>query len=289
MQCLTLALCLSTAASASLLRRQVQCNDPTSGECWNNNLEVYEDQVCTPTNSTGDPDFNAPCNAVEVLTAECVYGTADLDSINSSLESGEDLSMLSNATQRICVCESQFFDQLQGCEACYTGHGFGEYIDITPSAISSLSAQYCAVTNTPTLGLAYVLFGIATDYQSGVLTKSSTSTVSTFSDPIGNKTDASYYFTPSVTGSAAYIVPAQTTSSASGSGSTTGSESAVSTSLSTSGGQIVPTASVSEASTASGSASGSAASASTTASGADRKQALAVVAVVAVAGFVAML
>lgn len=288
-------LSLSALASASLLKRQVQCADPNSEAC-SDRQEMYLAEVCTPSNASGYPDFDAPCNAVQRITAACMYGAAGLGLLtggtsDSTATGEEDPPELSNSTQRTCICESQFFDQTNGCEDCYKGHGFGQDGDVTgPDVFSSLSSQYCAVTYTPTVGIADFLDAYAATAQSTQSTAASNSTGFTLSDPIGNKTAVSYYFTPSVTGSAAYLV-AEATDSASTSGSVSGSGSgsAMSTSMHTSNGQIVQTASVSEAGSASGSASGSAATASTTKSGAGKQEAAAVAGVIAFAGFVALL
>lgn len=292
-----LALCLSAAASASLFKRQVQCSDYTSEDCLDREGE-YSEEVCMPTNSSGYPDFNAPCVAVQAITAQCIYGSAGLSLLTGNGygdPTEEEPATLSNSTQRDCICESQFFAETLGCEDCYTAHGLAEIAgDVNVGLISSISSQYCAVTNTPTAGIADVLYSYAT--ASSQSTSSASADTSSFSDPIGNKTAVSYYFTPSVTGSAAYVV-AQATGSASTSGITggsasSGSASSLSTSLRTSDGQIVPTAATNAQGSASGSgsASSSAATASTTgSSGAGKQEVAAVAGVIALAGVVAML
>ncbi|KAK5115805.1 hypothetical protein LTR85_009399 [Meristemomyces frigidus] len=289
-----LALYLSAATSASLLGRQVQCSDYTSEDCLEREAE-YLEEVCMPTNATGYPDFNAPCVAAQAITAECIYGAAGLSELTGGSGNDptqEEPAMLSNSTQRDCICESQFFAETLACEDCYEAHGATDEGYVAASVISSISSQYCAVTNTPTLGLADVLYSYATATSQS---SSASADTSSFLDPIGNKTAVSYYFTPSVTGSAAYIV-AQATESASTSGiasgsASSGSGSSLSTSLHTSDGQIVATASASAVGSASGtgSASGSAATASTTgSSGAGRQEAAAMAGVIALAGFVVM-
>ncbi|KAK4539340.1 hypothetical protein LTR36_000771 [Oleoguttula mirabilis] len=293
-----LALGLSTAASASLLKRQVQCSDYSSDDCLEREGE-YIEAVCMPTNATGYPDFNAPCVAIEAITAECMYGSAGLSGLTGGDGSDptEEPAMLSISTQRTCVCESQFFAQAVGCEACYKAHGAADDESgyMAPSLISSISLTYCAVTNTPTLGIADFLYSYAT--ASSQSASSASEVTGSFTDPIGNKTAVSYYFTPSITGSAAYIV-AEATESVSISGiasasASSGSASSVSTSLHTSDGMIVPTASAAGAAgsaSSSGSASGSAATASTTgSSGAGKQEAAAVAGVIALAAFVAII
>ncbi|TKA79505.1 hypothetical protein B0A55_02447 [Friedmanniomyces simplex] len=310
MQHLTLlTLGLAAASSASLLARQIQCSDPTSDNCLQQESD-YLQQVCMPTNSTGDPDFNAPCNQVQAITVECIYGSTGLSSLTSSGASsnsgygsdglGGSPARLSNSTQRECVCESQFFGILAGCNDCYNAHGGaqdGVLGTVAPSFYASASSSYCAVTNTPTVGFDDVLYGFATgSVGSSVASAASTASASSFSDPVGNKTAVSYYFTPSVTGSSAWIVAQATesvsNSTASGSGSASGSASSQSASVATSNGQIVATAGA--ASKTSGSATGTASGASGTASttgssGAGKQEAAAVAGVIALAGFVILL
>ncbi|KAK5691738.1 hypothetical protein LTR17_025598 [Elasticomyces elasticus] len=264
-----LTLGLAAASSASSLKRQLQCGgDPFSDDCEQHESD-YLQQVCMPINATGYPDTNAPCIQVQAITYECIYGPAGLQSLlgndSSSTYSEEDTPVLSNNTQRECVCQSQFFNILQGCNDCYNAHGASGddsvLGDIAPSFFASASSSYCAVTNTPTLGFAEVLYNFATE------TPASTATPSSFSDPIGNQTAVSYYYTPSLTGSAAYVIAQATGSASSGSvsGSQTASGSGASetASVATSNGQIVATAA---AQTSSGSATGTASGASGTAS-----------------------
>lgn len=243
-----MGLCVAAAtASANIFRRQVNCSNPNSFQCEQEILS-YLTEVCIPTNATGGPDFNAPCVATRLIEVECMYGSRGIDFLlgnndpNSGSFSEQSPPLLSNTTQRDCLCESQFFDEVQGCLDCYTAHGggdaFGEVINT--KQLSSMSSSYCAVTNTPTQGLAEVLYSLAPTTSSP-----SSAATSAFSDPIGNKTAVSYYFTPSVTGSAAWYV-AQATMSASNVTAAGGSgASTTSMSVFTSNGQIVPTAGVS--------------------------------------------
>ncbi|KAK0891601.1 hypothetical protein LTR02_013919 [Friedmanniomyces endolithicus] len=290
---------LAATSSASLLKRQLQCSDPTSSDCQQQEND-YLQQVCVPTNATGDPDYNAPCNQVQAISAKCVYGPSWASVLNAQATSNGNTSydsptMQSNGTQRNCVCESQFWSLVQGCNDCYNAHGGVQEGLVGTAAVSifgSVSSSYCAVTNTPTLGFADVLYGIAT--APGANATSSPATA--FTDPIGNQTAVSYYFTPSVTGSSAWVV-AQATGSASsgtasGSASGSGSASSQSASVATSNGQIVATggAASTTAGSASGTASAASGSASTTGkSGAGKQEAAAVAGVIALAGLVALL
>ncbi|KAK3680300.1 hypothetical protein LTR78_000678 [Recurvomyces mirabilis] len=304
-----ITLALATSSSANFLKRQADCSDPNSYQCQISQAQ-YLVGVCQPTNDTGSPDLTAPCNQVSAITAQCVYGADGLAAFNGdptsydNSNSDADVPMLSNGTQRDCVCSSQFFNVLGGCSDCYKAHGVGEdptsgYVD--PAFISSASSSYCAVTNTPTVGFAEVLYAYVTgDVGSSLASVASTASVtSTFSDPIGNNTAVSLYYTPSITGSSAWVVaqatetPSNSTmssgsSSESASGSASGSAS--SAQLATSNGQIVPTAGASSTASRSGSgtASGSAAASASGSSGAGKKEAAAIAGVVALAGFVAL-
>ncbi|KAK5738183.1 hypothetical protein LTR17_006213 [Elasticomyces elasticus] len=285
MQHLTLlTLGLAAVSSASSMKRQLQCStDPTSDDCQEQEAD-YIQQVCNPTNTTGYPDFNAPCNQIQAITLQCMYGAAGLSALQGDVPDAsygsddEDNSVetVSNTTQQECICQSQWFNIAAGCNDCYHAHGAsgGDNIvgDLAPSLFASLSSSYCAVTNTPTMGFDMVVYGLATgSVASSLASVASTASPSTFSDPIGNQTAVSYYYTPSITGSAAWVL-AQATSSAT-SGSADGSDSASQTasgsgasetaSVATSNGQIVATAA---AQTSSGSATGTASGASGTAS-----------------------
>ncbi|KAK3618015.1 hypothetical protein LTR56_024925 [Elasticomyces elasticus] len=283
MQHLTLlTLGLAAASSASSMKRQLQCStDPTSDDCQMQEAD-YIQHVCNPANATGYPDFNAPCNQIQAITLQCMYGPAGLSALQGDVSDAsygsddEDNSVetQSNSTQQECICQSQWFNIAAGCNDCYNAHGAsgGDNIvgDLAPSLFASLSSSYCAVTNTPTMGFDEVLYGLATgSVASSLASVASTASPSTFSDPIGNQTAVSYYYTPSITGSAAWVLAQATSSATSAGGSESGSETASSsgssetTSVATSNGQIVATAA---AQTSSGSATGTASGASGTAS-----------------------
>ncbi|KAF2162151.1 hypothetical protein M409DRAFT_27534 [Zasmidium cellare ATCC 36951] len=271
------------------------------------------EEACNPSNSSGLPDFNAPCNAVIAIEYQCIYGPDYLTAAQSSgpynrlrrrqSSSSDDdsddsdddsLPEQNNSTQRTCICESQFFAQVQGCANCYSAHGSPQGIDdglSDASALASLSSAYCAASATPTLGLADYLFDWADSYNASH-PATATATASTMSDAIGNRTDVSLYFTPSVTGTAAWLIAEATSGASSGMGSFA--------SENTSGGMIVPTASANNAAAASGAqttggasgsgasgASGSGASATSSAGGA--VVTAAGVGMLGLAGLVAML
>ena len=161
--------------------------------------------------------------------------------------------------------------------------------DFSNSIFSSLSSEYCAASATPTLGLLDFVDKFESTNAAVSTIKSEQSkaaTTSPFTDLIGNKTQASLYFTPAVTGSQAWDVGKVT-------------EKGATTSSHVVSGQIVPTVGAERASTTSagngGSAgtstgTGSAATTSSTGSnGAGRKEAAAVAGVVGLAGLVVIL
>ena len=137
-------------------------------------------------------------------------------------DNGPDLQ--SNETQRVCVCESQFWDQVAGCFACYKKHGSLELEGTIPeSLLSSASSTYCAASATASVGLADFLYNIAlgvTPTATGSATGTETASVK-YADPIGNKTEVSYYYTQAVTGTAAWSLVQPTGSADSASYTTT--------------------------------------------------------------------
>lgn len=184
---------------------------------------AYIDSVCSPSNATGYPDLEFPCNAVQAIQAQCIYGTTGLDIImgdenpspSSSAQkrqSSPDDSLpkaQSNATQQVCFCKSEFWSLTAACASCYSAHGDHELEKSAgKSAVESLSEKYCAASATPSLGLADYLFQFAGDFEA-----SSSPKTSKFKDSIGNKTEISYYYTASVTGSQAWVVADPTATS----------------------------------------------------------------------------
>jgi hypothetical protein len=272
--------------------------------------QLHIDQVCRPSNSTGY-NLDAPCNQMDVITTECIHGADGLalytghgdagalgEAVNNpDFEGDEDsVAVLSNNTQRDCICQSNYYQAIQGCYDCYDKHGFGDAVALDMPIISSVSSSYCAVSNTPTGGFIDILNTVEALVESSVMAQgtSDTSTTATYSDPLGNNTAVPKYFTPSATGNGGWSVAeaTQTPSNRTMTGPTTASSS---TSLSVSNGQIVPTVDGVSSKT-SGSASGTAsgalapASASTTAgSGVGRQEVAAMACVAALFGLVTLM
>ena len=198
--------------------------------------DVYE-KICMPTNSTGFPDFSAPCNSWSRTQQLCVYGEQirpivdDPGLNNYEKVDGESMKQHSFGFQRDCICQSQVFDQMRGCMTCNDALGGDSGSIIASSAIESFSSSYCAVATTPTRGYVAAINSVLAEVaeQTDVPTSSSSSP-----NHFGSETDVSLYYTPSATGASAWDV-----------GLPTGVSAAFS-SLHTSGGQIVPTADAGE-------------------------------------------
>lgn len=236
MQHLFLLTLAASTAHALLPKRQYQAQGSIFdylGSVDDQNTQ-YLDNICIPHDpNTGLPDANAPCMASSAIFYQCVYGVdvfnmtdgssnskrqvsdpppdgnPDNDGSSSDDDDPSDLTEQTLSAQRTCICESQFFDQTAGCMDCFKAHGGVENVDYIPLAsFTALSSSYCAASTTPT--------AIFEHYYNAVMTEPSASASATpISDPIGNKTAVSLYFTPSVSYPAAYSI-AQPTVSASG-------------------------------------------------------------------------
>ena len=199
--------------------------------------DAYEN-VCMPTNATGFPDFSAPCNLWSRTQRLCVYGEqirsiVDGPGLNNyGDEDGKAMKQNPPGYQRDCICQSQLFDQMQGCMSCNDALGGDSRSLIASSAIESFSSSYCAVATIPTRGYIAAINSVLAEVaeQTDLPTSSSSALNS-----LGSKTDVSLYWTASATGVSAWDVGLPTGTSATFS------------SLHTSGGQIIPTAATREA------------------------------------------
>lgn len=157
---------------------------------------------------------------------------------------------------RACLCSSRFAEMTLGCGICCEKHGsepivgFNHGLTANETVQNEIMKQYCDLDAEPTkesLGKAFEnAVGSSPDAslrgaKSSAAASPSSSSSFSFYDPIGNATDVSLYFTPSVAGSSAYVV-AMPTLSASDDGKRHTNAWFTYTSLPTSGGQIVPTA-----------------------------------------------
>jgi hypothetical protein len=197
-----LALALASANAAGIIKRQDSDADLSS------ELDDYLEGVCEPADKSGARDWSAPCNAVISIQYECMYGTAGGEYIRSppqesDTQEGDDDEKLSeqpDEAQRVCFCQSQFIDQMAGCMKCHKDHGGVEGSDwFSGNLIDAATKDYCDASKPATESFAsFFLDRISPD--NVTTTESPAAQSSTFSDSIGNKTDVSLYFTPSVTG-----------------------------------------------------------------------------------------
>jgi len=187
-----LALALAGVSAAGLSKRQYL----TEGE-------AYLSDICRPAKDTGDQDWSAPCNALISIQYTCIYGTAGGELLRNSSRSDdyEEPTEQPIEAQRVCICESQFRDQMAGCMDCMKSHGGVEGRDwFSSSLIDPAVEKYCDASAPATEGFADYLFNEVEGTDETTESAATDSASTTFSDPIGNKTDVSLYFTPSVTG-----------------------------------------------------------------------------------------
>jgi hypothetical protein len=232
-----IALAFAGANASLLQKRQGYTSDSPS------DFADYLSNVCMANDESGKSDMNLPCNQIISIQYQCIGGSKLGDSwrdsssnedIEDDDESEEEEAMLPYEAQRVCICQSQHNNLVKGCADCSKAHGGVSPQDsITDDQIKEVMDKYCDADTPATDSYANVI------YQALVFMKpnwddisSPNSTSTTYSDPIGSSTDVSLYFTPSVTGTPAYIP-----------GLPTGSVSNMTyTSSSTSDGLIVPTA-----------------------------------------------
>ena len=217
---------LAVAGASKITKRQQS----------DSNENPFED-ICQPKNSTGFPDFNAPCNSWSRTQKLCVYG----EQVRASVDGpdlynydmvDENMKQHSFGYQRDCICQSQQFDQMRGCMACNDALSGGSGAILATSAIESFSSEYCAVSATPTRGYIAAINSVLASAAEEI----DYSTISLRpSQSMETRTDVSLYYTPAATGVSAWDV-----------GLPSG-VSATFSSLHTSGGQIIPTAAAREA------------------------------------------
>jgi len=191
-----LTLAFAGAHAGGLIKRQYD------------DYEDYIDGVCRPgDDGTDNFDWSAPCNAVMSIQYECIYGAEYGDFLRNPPPSddprweddAEAPTEQPYEAQRVCICQSQFVDQTTGCMKCNQAHGGVEGEDwFDMSLVDTAMKKYCDASTPATEGFANYFFNLVEGGDE--TTSSSAAESSTFSDPIGNKTDVSLYFTPSVTG-----------------------------------------------------------------------------------------
>ena len=201
----------SATESASKLEHAIDCTEnPYTAECIGLEL-IYLNEVCAPPTLNASLDLSMPCNQNNVLYNECVFGRTFDEVWNSTSgqwvkDVGEGWTQQSISNQRLCACESQFFPTLVGCTECWRAHG-SNVEAFNATAASSISSSYCAASATLAVGLEKVMAAFYNDTAAEALSggdAKATSSVSAFSDPLKGSTAVSYYYTPSVTGTAVF-------------------------------------------------------------------------------------
>ncbi|KAI9702429.1 MAG: hypothetical protein M1836_000908 [Candelina mexicana] len=109
------------------------------------NAQRLED-LCFPSNATGDPDFNAPCNQIELLFEQCLYGGDNSTNSNSTDEYTEP-TVLGASQQQQCFCKTNDFFQYYGGSATV---GLGSFLHTWKPA--STIAATSAAGNSDVLG-----------------------------------------------------------------------------------------------------------------------------------------
>lgn len=227
---LALSIASAHALSPNILKRQSLADE----------LSDNADELCQPKNSTGSPDFSAPCNVIIALQTQCIYGPQAADYVALSKDDDRwndaaDWNTQPPETQRDCLCQSQFFDQLSGCQKCYEANdsNFFEYaaafVGMERGFASYVEEDYCAASATPSVGWGEFVFSAAV---AASPTGSASSPASTVTEVTATETDVSLYFTGSVPGSSVWSISQPTPVS----GNVTY------TSLNTESGMIKPTA-----------------------------------------------
>jgi len=242
-----LALAASTAHGFLATKRQQSPDAAPTGTVEEQNA-AYLTNICIPSDpDTGLPTADTPCMAISALYYQCVYDVDVYSNITAAKpkhrrQTSDDDEPVeqSPSAQRTCICESQFFDQVTGCMDCYKAHGGIENIDyVPPASFIAVSSSYCAASSTPTQDFEHYFGGLVGMSASAA---SADATATPVSDPIGNKTDVSLYFTPSVSYPAVLSVAQPTVPS---NGNSTVVSYASSNVVS---GQIVPTAAAGQSS-----------------------------------------
>jgi hypothetical protein len=187
-----LALAFASTNAALLSKRQYS------------EAEEHLNNVCQPIDESGARDFSAPCNAMYSIEYECSFGPAGGAMIRGPPHGDDDdevePSMQPNETQRVCICQSQIRDMMDGCMKCNKAHGGLEGEDwFASSLIDSAMDTYCNTSAPATVAFNDFIFERVEGGEASA-TEASEAEYTTYSDSVGNATDVSLYFTPSVTG-----------------------------------------------------------------------------------------
>jgi hypothetical protein len=189
-----LALAFASTNAALLSKRQYSA------------VDEHLNDVCQPIDESGARDFSAPCNAMYSIQYECSFGPAGGAMIRGPPHDDNDddvePGMQPNATQRVCFCQSQIRDMLDGCMKCMKAHGGVEGEDwFSASLIDPAMDTYCNASNEATVSFNDFIFEVVEGgEESATATEASEADPTTYTDSVGNATDVSLYFTASVTG-----------------------------------------------------------------------------------------
>ena len=207
--------------------------------------------ACHPQDNIGALDFDALCNQLGAIEAQCAWGSRALELISSPQDSDDkwpdshrpEWQELSPEAQRTCFCQSQITDATMGCAACLYSHGITMLAKLYETLYSfEMIQQYCDVSLPITQTFAE--FSGATyesrdpeedeNSYSGEDSGEDESPYTASTEPyLGTLTDVSRYYAMSVTRSDAYDIAVPTPVSG-------GDVTYTSTRISD--GQIVPTA-----------------------------------------------
>ncbi|KAM0722498.1 hypothetical protein Q7P37_001939 [Cladosporium fusiforme] len=234
------------AADANDLSSLLQVDPAIVDPAYLEQLQSYA-EVCFPNATSGQPDWNAPCNAYAAIEAQCMLGPEGLEllerppmEILDALTSGDFVNeLLDLETQRACLCQSQYLDVSTGCNACSVRMSLvsQEYADRYHDLMKDLMEDYCRVENTPTVPLLALIGQVIADEVTQEITEGGDSLPAwldsqpSTTSSVDSATDVSNYYTLSVPGSSVYSIPFATPSG-----------NATFTSTRVSGGVIVPTA-----------------------------------------------
>jgi hypothetical protein len=274
----------ATATSEPVTTSQTSPQNQETASPNDGDSSEYEDDgeseqlyaSCFPGILNNQTDWSAPCPAMQAIQGQCTWGPDALEAVKRMINSqGSDTDLIDETWEmqppelmRACLCSSQYEDMVLGCGACLAGYGLRQSsvrrLGITSNAtiMGEWSKLYCDASKTPnedSFSDAYEIISGDADDSDDSSDSSSVSLAATAT--ISRATAVSIYFTPSV--SSAYIVDLPTASSSANQSHPNAWYTY--SSLSTSDGQIVPTAVAAKAS--GGGGGGSSESGDSTASG----------------------
>ena len=204
----------ANTASTDVNKSSLCSIHPFAQQCIQPELQ-HLNSICIPEDTNATTALSFPCIEHSIISEQCYYGRPFAEVWNA--RSGTSISNdetakwkpQSPSNQRLCVCESHFFDTLVGCGACYQAHGAGPGFYYPEHAVSSTSSSYCAATATPSVGMHGMLQSWdhdrpeATSVLSSIVAAAKTTT---YSDPLAGSTAVYLYYTPTVTGSAVFDI-----------------------------------------------------------------------------------